>query len=161
MEFPPWPCVYAISAGRSRVKIGHSTDMAGRFSALQHASPYKLRILATMPGGVAEERWLHREFRKYRKHGEWFDLSSTNLRRLMELMACETPGRIETKPKKVASPYRSGKVKRSVVPPEVRQAAIDHVNHWFNNADLILDDREAMQHFEKVMAKKMRQAGQL
>ena len=96
LEFPPWPCVYVISGGSRRVKIGYTTDMANRLSALQASSPRRLRIMATTPGTLATEAWLHKRFGKYRLHGEWFDLSSANMRLLMRYMSGDEP--IPTKP---------------------------------------------------------------
>ncbi len=91
LEFPPWPCVYVISAGRRRAKIGYSTDMCARFGALQMASPQRLRIIGTHPGTRATEAWLHKRFGKYRTHGEWFDLSSAAQADLMRLMNGDAP----------------------------------------------------------------------
>lgn len=123
MDFPPWPCVYVVSGGNRRVKIGYTTDMGNRITALQMASPVRLRILTTCPGDRALEARLHREFRKYRTHGEWFDLSSANLRRLLRIMAGdEALPEVQTaRPKRQADP-RSGrkysKVKVTRVQPK-------------------------------------------
>lgn len=49
-----------------RIKIGSSTNVAQRMVALDAS------LLASMPGGVAAERRLHRRFADARIAGEWF-----------------------------------------------------------------------------------------
>ena len=68
--------VYFIQAcGGGPVKIGRSADPRARIATLQTANPDHLRIVATMPGGVAVERMLHRMFERHRVRpdGEWFN----------------------------------------------------------------------------------------
>ncbi len=62
------------------VKIGWTTRLDQRASALQNALPYRLVVLATVAGDAREERSLHETFRESRLNGEWF-------RRTPELMA--------------------------------------------------------------------------
>jgi len=54
------------------VKIGSAADPAHRLIDLQVGSPSKLVLLATIDGGVTEEKELHKKFAEYRDHGEWF-----------------------------------------------------------------------------------------
>jgi len=73
---PPKPAetsvVYFLAAGPF-IKIGKgSGDATKRASELQTGCPYPITILATMPGGVREEKALHRRFARIRAHGEWF-----------------------------------------------------------------------------------------
>jgi hypothetical protein len=65
------PRVYFVAGARS-VKIGHSVFPEARLQQLQTGSPVALRLLGTVPGGVAEERALHERFASLRTHGEWF-----------------------------------------------------------------------------------------
>lgn len=65
--------VYFIAAeGTDIVKIGIAAKPTERLKELQTASPHKLSILATMPGGKPRERQLHRQFAATRMTGEWF-----------------------------------------------------------------------------------------
>lgn len=65
--------VYFIQATRGGpVKIGQSDRVERRLADLQSASPYPLRIVATLDGTCALERELHVLFAAHRLHGEWF-----------------------------------------------------------------------------------------
>jgi len=67
--------VYVIRAAATGLtKIGTSGKIRKRFAALQAASPDRLELLATFPGGYLLEDDLHEVFSDRRKHGEWFDL---------------------------------------------------------------------------------------
>lgn len=75
-ERTPARYVYFVQcAGGGPIKIGHSTSPDGRLSQMQTGSPYVLRVVATMRGGIEVERTLHRAFAKDRLHGEWFNPS--------------------------------------------------------------------------------------
>ncbi len=86
VEFPPWHCVYAVATS-GLVKIGWTTNMAQRFTALNQGSPTPVRIVATMPGGRPLEAWLHQSFARSRVHGEWFRLSTAERNRLERLFS--------------------------------------------------------------------------
>lgn len=65
--------VYVVEAvGLGMVKIGTTRDIEERLSDLRYAAPTGLKLLMTMPGGLREERALHRRFAEHRSHGEWF-----------------------------------------------------------------------------------------
>lgn len=67
--------VYIMQAlGTDRVKIGHTKgNPYKRLDDLQTGCPFKLDILVAIPGeGKPFEKKLHRLFKKYRIHGEWF-----------------------------------------------------------------------------------------
>lgn len=56
------------------IKIGTSLFPRGRLVDLQYYSPFKLRIIGTIKGeGYKKEAELHKKFRVYRLHGEWFE----------------------------------------------------------------------------------------
>lgn len=62
---------YVIEAvGTNLVKIGKTNDVAKRISALQIASPHRLRLIAWLVGDI--ERDLHEMFVANRVRGEWF-----------------------------------------------------------------------------------------
>lgn len=73
----PWPSsggVYFVR-NRERVKIGVTTDVSARLSALKTSTPDDLRLLAVQEGDRATEQGLHRRFAEFRLSGEWFTLS--------------------------------------------------------------------------------------
>lgn len=70
--------VYLIE-GAGLVKIGVSTDVAGRFRTLEAESPVKLKLLASGPGTITDERALHEHFKEQRDHNEWFKLSKEQI----------------------------------------------------------------------------------
>jgi hypothetical protein len=68
--------VYFIEAqGTDLVKIGIAAKPSERLRELQTASPHRLAILATLPGGKPQESLLHRQFAAQRAAGEWFHRS--------------------------------------------------------------------------------------
>lgn len=72
---PPVMVVYFAQSGRRKVvKIGTTSSVKGRMSALSHAYLQDMRILATLDGGFGLEKQLHKRFKQYRIRGEWFKL---------------------------------------------------------------------------------------
>jgi len=65
--------VYFIQNERGSVKIGHSVNPAKRLMLLQTGTLESLRIVRTIEGDDATERWLHRHFASDRVRGEWFN----------------------------------------------------------------------------------------
>jgi hypothetical protein len=63
--------VYFV-AGGPFIKIGWSMWMRERIAGLQTGNPYKLELLATMPGSIDTEREMHDRFKDHRVEGEWF-----------------------------------------------------------------------------------------
>lgn len=65
--------VYFIEAvGQGKVKIGFSSDVDARLSQLRTGSPYELRVVGRVDGGIDLEQILHDKFAKYRDDKEWF-----------------------------------------------------------------------------------------
>ena len=67
--------VYFITmntGGECPVKIGYSSDIDKRLSALQTASPYTCEIVGKLAGDFSLEREIHSKFRQYNMRGEWF-----------------------------------------------------------------------------------------
>lgn len=70
------PIIYYVGARDvRRVKIGTTTDLRRRMERLGAQAIDRLEILATEPGGRAEERQRHVLFARFRRHGEWFEWS--------------------------------------------------------------------------------------
>ena len=70
--------VYFIQPiGGGPIKIGCAANVERRLAHLQAFSPAPLRILGSLPGGVALERELHVRFSEHRLHGEWFTSAIT------------------------------------------------------------------------------------
>ncbi len=65
--------VYFIGDPRRKVvKIGVSTDVGRRLTAIQTGYPYPLSILCVIPGDEVLESELQRIFSPLRTNGEWF-----------------------------------------------------------------------------------------
>jgi len=72
--------IYFIRAGvDGPVKIGWSTDIPGRMSALQTGQPFKVNLLRVLDAPRWAEQWLHRNFDGLRLEGEWFSFSEEML----------------------------------------------------------------------------------
>jgi hypothetical protein len=63
--------VYVIQCG-DMIKIGYSRNVGQRLSQIQTSNPNPVRLVATLPGGLAEETALHSRFAEFRANGEWF-----------------------------------------------------------------------------------------
>ncbi len=63
--------VYFIDDGFF-IKIGFSSEPQKRIVKLQTASPFKLTLVASVPGNKRMETDLHKRFRHLKSHGEWF-----------------------------------------------------------------------------------------
>jgi hypothetical protein len=68
--------IYFVGFG-GRIKIGFTTNLERRLSALQTSCPAPLTIQATIPGTRLEEKRLHKRFAHLKLSGEWFRLSKT------------------------------------------------------------------------------------
>ncbi len=66
--------IYFIkSSNNHEIKTGFTSgDVTKRMSTLQTSHPYKLELLATIPGDTKFENELHRKFQQHRLRGEWF-----------------------------------------------------------------------------------------
>ena len=67
------------------VKIGIAADIPRRLASLQGGSPHRIEFLGMFPTlrPADEERWLHQEFKEFRKKGEWFQLNEYRLAKLL------------------------------------------------------------------------------
>mgnify|MGYP003298784138 CR=1 FL=1 len=74
----PKSYVYLVSDGEY-IKIGKATNIANRLNGIQTGNPRKCQVLAAIPcksGNSASvlENYLHTQYAKFRREGEWFDL---------------------------------------------------------------------------------------
>lgn len=72
--------IYIIHAKETtRFKIGRTSNIKRRLKELTYQSPYQLVLYYYYPSfdTVFDEKNLHSLLKSYRKHGEWFDLIST------------------------------------------------------------------------------------
>jgi len=58
------------------VKIGFTSSIKQRLSALQVASPVPLKVLGLIHGTIDDEQLLRQKFISHSVNGEWFNLSS-------------------------------------------------------------------------------------
>lgn len=63
---------FLLSEEAKAIKIGHSVSPEFRLDEYQKYSPFKLRLLGAIKGGLPKERELHRRFAHLRMRGEWF-----------------------------------------------------------------------------------------
>lgn len=70
--------VYFIRGG-DLVKIGWSRDVAKRMRQLQGASSTRLQVLGCLEGTRETEADLHQRFKRFRRHGEWFEADAKML----------------------------------------------------------------------------------
>jgi len=76
--------VYFIQFG-DRIKIGYTTDLEQRMSAIPHD-----KILALIAGTMADERRCHEKFAHLRLTGEWFSAGPDLLKFIAKLPVHET-----------------------------------------------------------------------
>jgi len=71
--------VYAIgSPEHGFVKIGTTSNLPARLSALQTPSPFPLHVLWQCEGAHELERSLHGHLSRFRVRGEWFDFGDAD-----------------------------------------------------------------------------------
>lgn len=81
--------VYFVQMRDGPIKIGATGDPLKRIRALQTACPSPLTLLAIMDGGYQVEAALHRLFRRFRLHGEWFSPAAPLVHFIDDLVAEE------------------------------------------------------------------------
>lgn len=86
--------VYFIrDAKLPEVKIGYSYSPERRLKALKSEYRRELQLLKTIYGYRAEEAALHRKFKQYRLHGEWFQLTGELVRFIGRRRPAKVPPR--------------------------------------------------------------------
>lgn len=81
--------IYCGEKNNSPVKIGATSDIENRVSALQTGNPYQLYCKAFIPCSGKDqayrlEAFFHRQFRKNRMIGEWFRLYHFDMKKLLD-----------------------------------------------------------------------------
>lgn len=59
------------------VKIGYTTNIKARLSAIQTGNPLPVRVLATFPGTRRQERLIQKALKEFQLMREWFILNDT------------------------------------------------------------------------------------
>ena len=75
----PWPTcsgVYAVLGAEHYVKIGKAANIRDRLSNLQTANPVPLELLAVLSNDPESEASFHARWIRWRRDGEWFELST-------------------------------------------------------------------------------------
>lgn len=67
-----WVYMFRSAGPNQPVKIGWSTDPAKRLKYLATGHPYRIDLVALLPGTKGLERALHNQLEEYRLEGEWF-----------------------------------------------------------------------------------------
>jgi hypothetical protein len=79
--------VYFFRSGKF-VKVGYATHVGTRLSALVSSSPVDdTELLGSLPGGSCAEREAHKILKDYRHRHEWFCLTDTLRRAILEACA--------------------------------------------------------------------------
>ena len=88
-ETPLEERVYFIrGASTGAIKIGYTTDLNGRFNALQGASSETLEVLCAVNGDRELEARFHKRFADCRIRGEWFEATDELLAFIAQIEAC-------------------------------------------------------------------------
>ena len=69
-------CNRRLIPATAQLKRYTNNDIDQRVSALQSASPFKMKLLKTIHGDSEAESLIHEKFKEYRFRGEWFILNS-------------------------------------------------------------------------------------
>lgn len=65
--------IYFVRSENRKIKIGITSNLEQRLKTLSSMSPVKLELLAHCKGSTYTEQDIHRQFKQYHSHGEWFD----------------------------------------------------------------------------------------
>lgn len=122
--------IYFIKSG-AFVKIGVANNVKTRISELSVGNPDKVELLASVEGGLAEERALHEKFAAYWHRGEWFFMGGELLDYISKL-----------KPKPLPA-------------PEPREAAVTARISAIEIAERLLRIRRVTGYTQVVFAKKL------
>jgi len=67
------PVVYFIEAvGLDLVKIGYTEELIRRFKQIRTSCPVPIQLVGFMNGDRSLESHLHRQYKDFRREGEWF-----------------------------------------------------------------------------------------
>jgi hypothetical protein len=68
------------------IKIGVGVRPRSRLKQLQTGSSATLELMGAIPGGIWEERELHRKWQRYRVRGEWFEPNAELLSEIWKMI---------------------------------------------------------------------------
>ena len=69
--------IYFLYAEKANaIKIGYSVNLEERFTEIQSHNAEDLDLLKVVSGDLQWEKALHKQFRKYRLHHEWYVLNT-------------------------------------------------------------------------------------
>ncbi|MDI6727764.1 MAG: GIY-YIG nuclease family protein [Thermodesulfovibrionales bacterium] len=89
--------LYIIKAGK-HVKIGIADDVKNRLKQIQGTCPIKLEIINFWKtnNNSYYENLLHKQFKQYRIHGEWFELPEDEINILLNARSAKEAIKIQT-----------------------------------------------------------------
>lgn len=79
--------VYFIADEDGYIKIGHARNVSSRLRSLQTASRQALRVVASTPGSISDEKTLHAKFADAHVRGEWFRATAALMSYITEVSA--------------------------------------------------------------------------
>ena len=71
-KIKPKQYIYVIKSHNNLIKIGITSNLHKRITALKNMNACKLELIYKTVGSNSLERSIHKKFEKYRSHGEWF-----------------------------------------------------------------------------------------
>ena len=109
--------VYLIQCGKTQYyKIGHSTAIEVRLSALQIGCPFELSLIAILSAPQYVEARLHFLFRRSRHRGEWYKFDANRLKRVLFYLTDEGVRELDRSWDKK---YKKSNCQRCGCPPNV------------------------------------------
>ena len=67
------------------VKIGTTSSLKKRMSAIQMCAPWQTRVVGIVPGGRSTEQFLHYVYKEHAIGGEWFRLGDDMRQAILEM----------------------------------------------------------------------------
>jgi len=98
-----------LPIGIDPIKIGVAYNPYRRAAGLNTHGPYPVQLLGFCEGGKDQEDQLHKEYAHARLHGEWFQLTITELALLQKRFI--TPPALPTPPPKKKVGRRADKIR--------------------------------------------------
>jgi hypothetical protein len=124
--------IYFIKAGETGpVKIGYSREPQARLTMLQTSHYERLTMLATVEGGFALERALHKHFEERRRTGEWFIITDSEVGEIIwEILTSEFTYDLLPVNKSEATENQSEKARQFII------EFLDEINDWISGSEL-------------------------
>lgn len=113
------------------IKIGVSTNVAHRVSAIQSGSPTQMTLLATEEGGQEREKQLHDTYAEHRVRGEWYRPTDELLDYISDQEQPSGPKERKTLDSKLLDRFAADCVSAKTTPRKVLRAAGIHESLWW------------------------------